>query len=64
MNSAKKKPVPDKDVMVIDAAYGLVQAVFGDGNLWSDAGHNEWNKPEVQEAAKSAARTFLAQIGK
>lgn len=64
MRKPKKKSDHSRDALVIDTAYGLVQGAFGNGNMWSDAGHDEWNKPEVQEAAKSAARTFLAQIGK
>jgi hypothetical protein len=47
---------------LINAAYGLVQGIYGDCSMTSDEGHREWQKPEVQEAAMKAARDFLATI--
>ena len=47
---------------LINAAYGLVQGVYGDGFMLSDAGDREWSKPEVQKAAMAAAKAFLATI--
>ena len=45
---------------LVNAAYGLVQGIYGDGDMSSDAGYREWNKPEVQAAAMAAAKAFLA----
>ena len=46
----------------INAAYGLVQGVYGGGDMSSDAGYREWQKPEVRKAAMDAAKAFLATI--
>jgi hypothetical protein len=46
---------------IIDAAYALVQSVYGDDmyNPTSDAGHRAWEKPDVQKAAMDAATAFI-----
>jgi len=53
----------NRDAQVIDAAYGLVQGALGTfGDLNSDKGYREFQKPDVQDAAIKAARAFLAEI--
>lgn len=47
---------------VINAAYGLVQGVYGDGDMMSDAGDRQWQKPDVQEAAMAAAKAFISKL--
>ena len=47
---------------LINAAYGLVQGVYGDGDMMSDAGDREFRKPEVQKAAMDAARAFIDKL--
>jgi hypothetical protein len=47
---------------LINAAYGLVQGIYGDGDMSSDRGYQEWQRPEVQRAAMAAAKSFLATI--
>ena len=44
---------------LINAAYGLVQGVFGNGNMMSDAGHEVWKNDDIQIAAAKAAEQFL-----
>lgn len=54
------------DGQIIDAAYSLVQSVFGDDmyNPTSDAGQRAWEKPDVQKAAMEAATAFIDQVSK
>jgi len=40
---------------VINAAFGLVEGVYGD-----EASLREWDKPRIQKAALKAAKTFIA----
>lgn len=49
---------------VINAAYGLVQGVYGDGDMMSDAGHEAWKRPEVESAAMKAAEAFIRELMK
>ena len=52
----------NREAEIINAAYGLVQGVYGDGDMSSNAGHREWSKPKVQQAAMDAAEAFLAKV--
>lgn len=47
---------------VINAAYGIVQGVYGGTDMLSDAGHREWCKPETQAAAMRAAEKFISDL--
>lgn len=59
---APRKKEMDRDVRVIDAAYGLVLGAF-DGLLGDDdRGYAEFQKPEVQAAAMEAAESFFAKL--
>ncbi len=47
---------------IINAAYGLVQGVYGLGDMMSNVGHREWNKTHVQDEAMKAARSFVVAL--
>ena len=53
-----------REGQIIDAAYALVQSVYGDDlhNPFSDVGHRAWEKPDVQKAAMKAAETFIDSL--
>ena len=55
-----------REGQIIDAAYSLVQSVYGDEmyNPISDAGHRAWEQVDIQTAAIGAATIFLDRLDK
>lgn len=44
---------------VINAAFGLVEGVFGDRTSL-----REWDKPDIQKAALKAAKVFMTELSR
>lgn len=61
MVRTKRKPL-STECLTIDAAYGLVQGVYGYGNMDSDEGYRKWHDEGIQAAAMKAAKQFLGEL--
>jgi hypothetical protein len=65
MEKLKTRDKHDNEADVINGAYGLVQGVLGTfGDLNSDQGYREFQRPEIQAAAMEAARDFVRKINR